>query len=91
MGSLFLAIAGAIKLLWKVAADDIDIVARGELGESRRDQIPIVPGGESGLSVGTMSSPSARIWPATDEAMQRREFVSMLPLPIKPVISLLAT
>ena len=40
---------------------------------------------------GTVSSPKARRWPATDEAMQSRELVSMLPVPMKPLISLLAT
>ena len=35
--------------------------------------------------------PKARLCPATEEAMQRREFVSTLAAPIKPFISLLAT
>jgi hypothetical protein len=38
-----------------------------------------------------MSSPKARRWPATDEAMHSRELVSMLAEPMKPFISLLAT
>ena len=37
-----------------------------------------------------MSLPKARLWPATDEAMQSRELVSMLAVPMKPLISLLA-
>ena len=40
---------------------------------------------------GTVSAPKARRWPATDEAMHRRELVSMLAEPMKPFISLLAT
>ena len=40
---------------------------------------------------GTVSDPNARLWPATDDAMHRREFVSMLAEPMKPFISLLAT
>ncbi len=35
--------------------------------------------------------PKARLCPATDEAMQSRELVSILPEPMKPFISLLAT
>jgi hypothetical protein len=31
------------------------------------------------------------VWPATEEAMHSRELVSMLPLPMKPFINLLAT
>jgi hypothetical protein len=33
----------------------------------------------------------ARMWPATDEAMQSREFESILAVPINPLLSLLAT
>ncbi len=40
---------------------------------------------------GTVSAPKARLWPATDDAMQSRELVSMLAEPMKPFISLLAT
>ena len=40
---------------------------------------------------GTVSDPKARRWPATEEAMQRRELVSIFAEPIKPFISLLAT
>ena len=43
------------------------------------------------LRPGTVSVPKARRWPATDEAMQRRELVSTLAEPMKPFISLLAT
>ena len=39
----------------------------------------------------TVSVPKARRWPATDEAMHRRELVSTLAEPRKPFISLLAT
>jgi len=38
-----------------------------------------------------VSVPKARRRPATEEAMQRRELVSMLAEPMKPFISLFAT
>jgi len=38
-----------------------------------------------------MSSPNARTWPATEEAMHSRELVSIFAVPMKPFINLLAT
>jgi hypothetical protein len=46
---------------------------------------------KSSYRPGTVSLPKTRLWPATDEAMQSRELVSMLAVPMKPLISLLAT
>ena len=45
---------------------------------------------KSSYRPGTVSLPKARLWPATEEAMQSRELVSMLAVPRKPLISLLA-
>ncbi len=45
----------------------------------------------SSYAPGTVSEPNARLWPTTDDAMQRRELVSTLAEPIKPFISLLGT
>ena len=45
----------------------------------------------SSYTPGTTSAPNARTCPATELAMHSREFVSMLAVPTKPFMSLLAT
>jgi hypothetical protein len=40
---------------------------------------------------GTVSAPNARLWPATEDAMQSRELVSMFAELMNPFISLFAT
>ena len=63
-------------------------MAPGEVGADQHDQVGLL---EILVVPGTISSPKARLWPATEEAMQSRELVSILALPMKPFISLLAT
>src|ERR1700722_7993208 len=63
-------------------------VAPGEIGPDQHDEVREF---EASYVPGTTSAPKALRWPATEEAMQRRELVSMLADPMKPFISLLAT
>jgi len=79
---------GRSRALGRLQALEQHGMAPGEVAADQHDQV-----GELEIFVvaGNGVAAEARLWPATDEAMQSRELVSMLAGPRKPLISLLAT
>ena len=65
-----------------------DRVAPRRVGAGEHDEVGEF---EVVVALRTTSAPNARRWPATEEAMHSREFVSTCGVPMKPLASLLAT
>ena len=80
---------GAARLPRRQQALEQHRMAPGEVRSDQDDEVGLFE--VLIVEPGTVSAPKARRWPATAEAMQSRELVSILAEPMKPFISLLAT